>query len=282
MANYSNSIHEKRLLRIVKRGGEYVVARTPIIKRLYWRFAPRYYRWKLHRSFDHSAPIDLTKIVDVNTDNLNRMTGRYESNIDRGMALGKVKEGDWDQRPRTDTMISGEFFEETILHRSFRDHFVNGLDWMDTDLYDSMMSDPEFQQKMGVSNEGEVLERLHRYEQLYQEIQSTGYKTQKQIQREAGIKPDRVGYLDLLADEITVDIGRDGSLLFVDGNHRLSIAKILDLDTVPVTILVRHSDWLDKRKVLYRQFERNEYTPDHPDVVEFGTESPESDHQRYS
>lgn len=272
MANYSNSIHEKSLLRIVKRGTEYVVARTPIVKRLYWRFAPRYYRWKLHRNFDHSAPIDLTKVVEIDPNELNRMTGRYESNIDRGMALGKIKGGDWDQRPRTDTMISGEFFEDTILHRSFRDHFVNGLDWRDTDLYDSMMSDPEFQHKMGVSNEEEVLERLHRYERLYQEIKSSGYKTQKQIQRADGIKSDRVGYLDLLADEVTVDIGRDGSLLFVDGNHRLSIAKILNLDTIPVTILVRHSDWLAKRESLYLQFERSEYTPDHPDVVEFDTD----------
>ena len=43
--------------------------------------------------------------------------------------------------------------------------------------------------------------------------------------------------------EIIVHIARDGSFLFDDGRHRLSIAKILRLTQVPVLVLLRHRDW---------------------------------------
>ena len=66
------------------------------------------------------------------------------------------------------------------------------------------------------------------------------------------------------AHEIQVDVARDGELLFADGRHRLSIAKLLDLDAVPVTFLVRHEGWMERRD---RAFERGS-TPDHPDCRE--------------
>jgi ParB-like chromosome segregation protein Spo0J len=45
-----------------------------------------------------------------------------------------------------------------------------------------------------------------------------------------------------MSNEILVDVGRDGTPLFVSGRHRLSLAKLLGLDTVPVA--VRHPDCL--------------------------------------
>lgn len=43
-------------------------------------------------------------------------------------------------------------------------------------------------------------------------------------------------------NEITVDIGRNGELLYAGfGIHRLSIAKILGIEKVPVIVGMRHA-----------------------------------------
>lgn len=51
-----------------------------------------------------------------------------------------------------------------------------------------------------------------------------------------------------LNHEVTINIGRSGDLLFSNGAHRLSIAKILGIEKIPVRIAVRHSDWVLFRK----------------------------------
>lgn len=66
----------------------------------------------------------------------------------------------------------------------------------------------------------------------------------------------------MISHEIAVDVGRDGQLLFVDGRHRLAIAKILGLDTVPIVFLVRHSSWMEQREI----FAKDESVLDHPDL----------------
>ncbi len=71
-------------------------------------------------------------------------------------------------------------------------------------------------------------------------------------------------------DEIGVHVARDGELLFAgDGNHRIRLAKLLELDTVVVRIIVRHADWQTKRDriagggVTPKQLDLD---PTHPDL----------------
>jgi len=47
---------------------------------------------------------------------------------------------------------------------------------------------------------------------------------------------------------MTIFIGSEGELIYKNGQHRLSIAKLLNLDKVPIQILYRHKDWLKFRK----------------------------------
>jgi hypothetical protein len=68
-----------------------------------------------------------------------------------------------------------------------------------------------------------------------------------------------------MEDEILVDIGREGELLFVTGRHRLSLAKLLDLDRIPIAIVVRHAQWMDRRKRLLKSGDANS-DPVHPDL----------------
>ena len=57
-----------------------------------------------------------------------------------------------------------------------------------------------------------------------------------------------------LLNEIGVDIGRDGELLWhMGGQHRLAIAKVLKVEKVPVQIYRRHTQWERIRRLANEQ-----------------------------
>lgn len=51
--------------------------------------------------------------------------------------------------------------------------------------------------------------------------------------------------------EPLVAIGRDGTLFWVDGYHRATIAKLLGIDSIPVNVLCRHAEWQRRRDLLF-------------------------------
>ena len=149
-----------------------------------------------------------------------------------------VKAGDWD------TNVTA-FDDENLVHRSFIQRFVENKDWESTDLYshakEKIESDGAWE---GRNSADGIIEELRLYDDMYDEIKNSGYKTQTQLRG----SPSR----DELQDkryhppefaEISVDVGRDGRLIWYGGQHRISMAKILGLDSVPVRIRVRHEKW---------------------------------------
>jgi hypothetical protein len=121
---------------------------------------------------------------------------------------------------------------------------------------------------MNTESAATIREELARYDEMYRTLQRTGYKTQQELCRETGVRFDnRVGVLDRLTDEITVDIGRDGELRFVDGRHRLCLAKLLGLSAIPVVVLVRHAAWLPKREAVL--CDGSDDYRDHPDIAPY-------------
>ena len=77
----------------------------------------------------------------------------------------------------------------------------------------------------------EYFERWRDIEDLYHAISSGGYKTQAELGT------------DNLLDEIRVQVGRKGDILFEEGLHRLAIAQLLGLEQVPVIITRRHANY---------------------------------------
>jgi hypothetical protein len=53
-------------------------------------------------------------------------------------------------------------------------------------------------------------------------------------------------------DGITLYVGRQGELIFQDGRHRLAIAKVLGVASLPAIVVRRHRDWEDLRAALHR------------------------------
>lgn len=211
---------------------------------LYWRLVPTIVR-QFHRGQYRkwNAPLDPFEPIWVNPDRIERTTGReYPAWNFRGLTIGSVRDGDWDQRvpniPDTD-LATEPFIEDSVLFRSFELRFKHGVSWDETPLY------PYFESNEYYNTDS----KLDEYDQLADRIQD-GYCSQREL-FESG-KLDEFGYYDVVCDEICIDIGRDGELLFVDGRHRLAIAKALELDTIPVIVAVRHKRWMNYRDQVYK------------------------------
>ena len=115
----------------------------------------------------------------------------------------RVLGGEWDQLKSR--------FDSHLVHQSFVEHFSKGVPWEETTYHAYLQDHPT----------RETTE-LSQYEDLYENIKHNGYNKSYPIE---------------------VHIGRDGELIRYDGSHRLSIAKILDLDRISAKVLIRHSQY---------------------------------------
>jgi len=171
-----------------------------------------------------------------------------------------IKSGGWDRDLKNFTGTS-------TAYRSFQERFENGVDWEDTELYSTAIGNVRSGETWKTcESEDEILDRLHSYDELYDRIKEEGYKTQRQLRAENSTT-------DPLRDkrhhppefsEITIDVGREGELIWYSGIHRLSIARILELDSVPVRIRVRHKLWQEYRDEVWN--DPNKDASWHPDL----------------
>ena len=140
-------------------------------------------------------------------------------------------------------------FEERQSYKGYYQHFIEGEKWPETEFYQSVLHQMESGMfKWGCSSEKEFIERCRQLDELYKDIKNNGLKTQKMLGngeklKHRGIREAR--------DEISVAIGRDGNLIHYDGQNRLAIAKILNLNQVPVKVYRRHKKWMKFRKKLF-------------------------------
>jgi len=156
----------------------------------------------------------------------------YNKYRHKGMVIG----GDWDRKVVRFTEHRKHVF------RGLEDRFMRGMRWEETEFYqqvlDRISKDPG---NIYAKNKAELDERCRRLDALFQYIKTKGYRSQQDIAQEE--------YNPFNAeDEITVRIGRDGALLFEDGQHRMSIVKLLNIDKIPIKITARHSEWHRFRK----------------------------------
>lgn len=150
----------------------------------------------------------------------------------REVSFGSVVGGDWD----VDTVE----FESMLTYRSLHEHFVNERDWEETELYrEHKKRIRRGYRSFNSRSLKELTQKLSRYDRLYKQIRSRGYQTQ----RERNGDP---------LDEIRISLGRSGQILYHgEGRHRLSIAKLLGLDKMPVLVHTRHE------RLLYPSERRN-------------------------
>ncbi|MCU4973002.1 hypothetical protein OB955_09635 [Halobacteria archaeon AArc-m2/3/4] len=190
------------------------------------------------------------------------------SDSDIPIRFGKVYNGDWDQ-------TESRFTDRTV-YRTMKRHFINGESWENTDYYEQKRKQLEAGKSVrGCASVEDLPDYFARFDKLYESLREEGYKSQRTLIREAPNETIRQN-LDApipALNEIGLCIGRDGSLLRgYRGEHRLAIAKLADVDSVAVQILVRHRGWQSIRNKIRNEESITEVSDDaqkslgHPDI----------------
>ena len=174
---------------------------------------------------------------------------------------GRVEGGDWDRRRRP--------FDDRAVPRGVRQRFVDGRPWRETALFDAYCDQLErFGNAWGYTSVDAFDRRCQEIERLYRAIRDQGYRRQTALCRWRGVEP-----IATRVDEINVDVGRDGTLCWRGyGQHRLAIAKLLELESVPVLIHRRHAGWQARRDRLRSRPSHasgvgDDRPPAHPDLA---------------
>lgn len=222
---------------------------------VYWKIVPRYYKWRSSNDileYDYSPhPF---KIEDVAPSVITKESNRTDRIFNRRTKFGAVCGGDWD--------ITGRNFTDLGPYEIGYEHFIEGKPWEETSLFPTLLEKAESGEynTWKYNSREDILNWLNKFDKLYHRIKNDGYRQHRNlIDSPKGANGGL--FLDTL-DEVTVDIGRDGELLFADGVHRLVIAKLLDLDSIPVVFLVRHTKWMETRDSVATQDD----VFDHPDL----------------
>lgn len=177
-----------------------------------------------HIRSDHQGLVYVNPLLITHTVN------RYDRTLKRNdmWHFGTVAGGDWD----LDGIPVQEYGH---VYSILKQRVIDSLD------YDKI---PEFRENIERINRGETPDNCSseeqyrakyvRFEDLYKTIKSLGYQTQKELKTGRPF------------NEIRVQVGRRGNLLFEEGMHRLAIAQVLRLRKIPVIITRRHAEWVEK------------------------------------
>lgn len=162
---------------------------------------------------------------------------------------GAVYGGTWD-RDRVP-------MDETTKYRGIEQRYIEQRPWEDTDIFDEYGSLIESGgQKDGFWTREGLRKRYEAIDELHGSIVEKGLLNRRERPLD-----------DTPFDDILINVARDGTLLF-NGNgwHRLSIAKVLDIEKIPVRIYVRHTGWQRTRDAIAAGEPIPDELTGHPDL----------------
>jgi len=154
----------------------------------------------------------------------------------KGGLVPFIQDGDWD-------LNKGEF----TLHEAVRELFVDNIPPSDTQQYKTMKEAIKNRDRR-TSRNCRTQEELDAYfrtlEDIYRDIGNGRYRLRSEVEQVyRGRWPGRY------PDEILLAIDRDGEyMLESGGTHRLSIAKLLGVKTMPAVIIRKHYQYVESKK----------------------------------
>jgi len=187
---------------------------------------------------------DPYKLLWVSPQEIRRTTGEPGAKR-RGWVVG----GEWDQ--------SDQLFFDRTIPKSIDEHYVQGDCWSETVLAEDCASESELR------HTAEKIETLHR------SLRERGYRPQSELLASSGGSAwkDLNDAMHPIVNEIAVDIGRNGELLWnMAGQHRLALATVLGLDRVCVQVFRRHREWQALRESIISGGDVPERVVNHPDM----------------
>jgi 2-polyprenyl-3-methyl-5-hydroxy-6-metoxy-1,4-benzoquinol methylase len=158
---------------------------------------------------------------------------------------GRVLGGDWDKNLME--------FDKNVFFNSFRQRFEDNTPWEDTEYYNRVLEQIRSgKAKWSCRSKEDLDMRCTKLDEIYKDMLENGYKKRWN------------------EDEICVNIGRNGELIFNNGRHRLIFAKLLKMEKIPVQVTVRHKNWVAFKNQIFayaKKFDDRVYAPLlHPDL----------------
>jgi len=146
------------------------------------------------------------------------------------LRLGTVLDGDWD--------YANLELSSLLEYKALEDVILNGKHWSDSQF----AKRGENYIKLGYSSKG-----FTNAEQFLREREQQIIDLIESIKTH-GVQPTPKSIFDeKVFDQISVNVARDGKLLFNNrGLHRLSIAKIVGVEKIPISVVVWHSKWVQR------------------------------------
>ena len=222
---------------------------------------------------EYGHPPDPFTTLHVSPDDIERFSGRaYPPYHGPDARLGVVRCGAWDRtepetidsayEPRYELYREGATrFDESVFYRSLERRFLDDVPWEDTRWYRRSLEFVEAGRptSKGITSREGLQQRCESIDGLYRRIRRMGYRSQYNL-----------GNYPAAAHEVSVDIGRDGALLFVNGRNRLALARILEIDRIPVGVYVRHRRWMERRESVATgdPLPGTPVPTDHPDLAD--------------
>ncbi len=146
-----------------------------------------------------------------------------------------IQAGNWDLKKAS--------LSDKLQYKIVQELFVEGVDIKDIPCFDDLLLKAKGgNSSMSTEDATElVLKKYQKLQNIYEKIKKSGYQTQKELNK-SGVNRFNTWY-----DEIRISIDRDGEyILSGSGNHRLMIAKLLQLDLVPAILVRIHYDYYDQ------------------------------------
>ncbi len=163
--------------------------------------------------------------------------------------FGRIKPGDWE--------VNVGKIEKSKKYQGVVQRYRDGREWRETVVFGHMID--LIQNGMypdSCTSPREIEERYKEIDELYETIRSDGYKPDNEISLSRG----EIG-------DVALAIGRNGELILQgDGIHRVAIARVLDLDTIPVRISMRHLQWQRLREEIANEEQDPGSLSDHVDL----------------
>jgi len=176
---------------------------------------------------------------------------------------GWVMDGDWDY-DRT-TIVGSE------LYACLKRRFVDNQTWEESGYIDFAHDEIlRGGNAWNLDTKNQIEDRCNQLDSIWYSMKYNGYKSQLElIQIDAqNTYNQNIDALHPELNEIGIDIGRNGEILWNRvGQHRLIMAKLLDVETIPVLVYRRHRQWQQTRSKVRRTTDSHDSK--HPDLAEF-------------
>lgn len=185
---------------------------------------------RTHWNFTPERPYTL-KIIDLDVDSFHQSQWFPFSVRGDNAVFGKLC-GNWD-------LMTKEFTERPV-YRSLKLRYQDKVTWEATPLYQQAKT--RIGNGKRADNGCETLAELQAYcrdiDALYEDMKRNGYRSHVDQAWTRSVRNTAV------PDEMRIAIDRNGDPIYcASGRHRMAVAKLLGIDTVPGIIQIEHADW---------------------------------------